>query len=169
MPRSKSKGKSKGKSKFEKVVNWEKPEEEDLSNELNTGFDDEGIKERRVKHQPTALFKLSKRHGHAIEHSTAKRTLKVDKDDKAKAPVGSTRKTRDINHKRTRLRRLSNPSYRKPTPPKKKSCCERWFGRDAGKKKCKKKCKTRKKKKKNKTRKKKRRRRKKKKSKKRKK
>ena len=166
MPGS-GRSRSKPRTKFSRKEGWVKPEEEDLSNDLNTGFDDEGIKERRVKHQPTALAKTSMRDGHVIRGPISKRTLSYE-DEHVKIPTGK-RDTTTLNHRRTRLRRLSNPSYRKPTPPKKKSCCQRWFGRDAGKKKCKKKCKTRKKKKKNKTRKKERRRRKKKKSKKRKK
>lgn len=141
MPRSKSRS-----PRVKKVENYKKPKEE--HQELNEGFDDDRIKEARENQQPRALFKLSNRHGYPIEHSIAKRTLKVDKDDKAKTPVGSTRKTHNIRHGRTRLVQISNPSYRKPTPPKKKSCCERWFrwGSKKRKKKCKKKCKTRKKK-----------------------
>ena len=153
MPRSKRKRSKSSRSKSRKNVirkeGWMKPVNEDLSKLLNEDFDDGGIAYNRKYHRPTALVKTSMRDGRVIRDPTSKRTLAYG-DEHVKKPTGK-RDTTTLNHRRTRLVRFSNPSYRKP--PKNKSCCKRWFGRDAGNKKCKKKCKTRKKKRKKRTRK----------------
>ena len=155
MPRSKSKRSKSSRSKSRKNVirkeGWMKPVNEDLSKLLDEDFDDGGIAYNRKYHRPTALVKTSMRDGRVIRDPTSKRVLAYG-DEHVKKPTGK-RDTTTLNHRRTRLTRLYNQEYRQP--PKKKTCCERWFrwGSKKRNKKCKKKCKTRKKKRKKRTRK----------------
>ena len=140
--------------RVKKVENWEKPEDEDGDDIMTTP-----LSPHRIENHSKKGFRVIRPDG-SLHRPSAKKLLKMrnmNVKKQAKIVRGERIRSKSKRPKRTVRRYGPNPDY---TSPKKKSCCERWFGRDAGKKKCKKKCKTRKKKK-SKTRKKKRRHRKK--------
>ena len=144
MPRSKSR------KNVIRKEGWVKPVNEDLSKLLDEDFDGKDIDKRRKVHSDTALVKI-RRDGTIIRPHKLQRVLKLGPNDIVKTSKNSTRPTLGLNPKKNRLVNTYNPKRNPVT--KKKNCCERLFGRDAGKKKCKKKCKTRKKKRKKRTRK----------------
>jgi hypothetical protein len=155
MRRSKSK-----RGQYEKVENYKKPKEEDLSNSLNEGFGD-GVggkmEERRTTHGKLSLRKKSQRTGNTIRDHKSMRTLRFKDGDVVKSDTRSKRNKPLQPNIGTYLSLENNPKRKPPPSPKKKSCCERWFrwGSKKRNKKCKKKCKTRKRKRKKRTKKKK--------------
>ena len=154
MPRSKSKTRK----NVIRKEGWVKPEEDYSDNIMSAALP----KRRIEKHSVYGFSKYS--NGRVLPGPKSKRLLDMgDMNVKEQKKTVKGVRIRSKSSKRgTVLKYGINPDY---TPsPKKKTCCERWFGRRGSKKrnkKCKKKCNTRKRKRKSKTRKKKRRRRKK--------
>jgi len=137
MPRSKS--------KVRKVENYKKREVEEDDDFLTSPLEQDRI-EKHSKRGFRAINASTKR----LDIPPSKKLLDMGgmnvKKPKEIVWGKRTRRRSSKKPKRVYLDRGRNPDYTTPTPPVKKSCCERWFrwGSKKRNKKCKKKCGTRK-------------------------